>query len=123
MSEKINFTMTRLRNIQPCKKKRKYIYDKVQPGLRLAVTSNGVKSFQFQIWSKKKNAPLTRTIGKFGLISISEARMRFEKKYIIKLLKKNSGNVAKTAKDAGKYRADFYNLMKKYDIDPDEFRG
>ena len=73
MSKKFNFTMSRLTAIQP-KAKRKYYYDQIQPGLRLSVTPAGVKIFQFQVWSKRKNTPVTRTIGKFGLISITDAR-------------------------------------------------
>jgi len=75
---KRNATMTRLRSIQP-KISRKYYYDQVQPGLRLSVTPNGVKTFQFQIWSKKMNAPVTRTIGKLELMSITDARVEANK--------------------------------------------
>ena len=78
MGNKFNFTMSRLRAIQP-EIKRKYYYDQIQPGLRLSVTSNGVKSFQFQVWSKKQNAPVTRTIGKFELMSIADARVEASK--------------------------------------------
>ncbi|MFC1844386.1 tyrosine-type recombinase/integrase [Thermodesulfobacteriota bacterium] len=74
MSNKFNFTMSRLRAIKP-ETKRKYYYDQIQPGLRLSVTPTGVKSFQFQMWSKKKNAPVTRTIGKLDLMSIADARV------------------------------------------------
>jgi two-component system response regulator GlrR len=32
------------------------------------------------------------------------------------------GNVSKAAELAGKYRADFYNLLKKYVISPLDFK-
>jgi two-component system response regulator GlrR len=56
------------------------------------------------------------------LLTLQEARARFEKKYLQNLLKITSGNVSKAAELAGKYRADFYNLMKKYDITPQDFK-
>jgi two-component system response regulator GlrR len=32
------------------------------------------------------------------------------------------GNVSQAAKLAGKYRADFYDLLKKHDLRADEFK-
>ncbi|KPK24774.1 MAG: response regulator GlrR [Desulfobacterales bacterium SG8_35_2] len=56
------------------------------------------------------------------LLTLQEARARFEKKYLQNLLKITSGNVSKASELAGKYRADFYNLMKKYEISPQDFK-
>jgi hypothetical protein len=72
-SEKFNFTVNRLSSIEPSDK-RKYVYDTGQPGLRLSVTPTGVKSFQFQSWSKELGKPLTRTLGRVETMSIAEAR-------------------------------------------------
>ncbi|WDP89381.1 MAG: sigma-54-dependent Fis family transcriptional regulator [Desulfobacter sp.] len=52
-----------------------------------------------------------------------EAKRDFEKKYIIELLTLTSGNVSQAAKMAGKYRADFYEQMKKCDLNAEDFRG
>jgi two-component system response regulator GlrR len=60
--------------------------------------------------------------GQDELLTLQEARAGFEKKYIQNLLKITSGNVSNAAKLAGKYRADLYNLMKKYDITPQDFK-
>ena len=73
MSNKFNFTMSCLRAIQP-EPKRRYYYDQIQPGLRLSVTPAGIKTFQFQVWSKKKKSPVTKTLGKVELMSITDAR-------------------------------------------------
>jgi two-component system response regulator GlrR len=54
--------------------------------------------------------------------TLKEAREAFEKEYIIGLLKLTGGNVSRAAEKAGKYRADFYNLLKKYGIRPEEFK-
>jgi two-component system, NtrC family, response regulator GlrR len=56
------------------------------------------------------------------LMSLKEAKDSFEKGYIIRLLELSKGNVSKAAASAGKYRADFYNLLKKYNIKPENFK-
>lgn len=50
------------------------------------------------------------------------ARDAFEKGYIVSLLELTKGNISRAAKLAGKYRADFYNLLKKHDIRPENFK-
>ncbi len=54
---------------------------------------------------------------------LKEARDDFEKNYLIKLLEITRGNVSKAADLAGKYRSDFYNLLKKYVISPLDFKN
>jgi two-component system response regulator GlrR len=56
------------------------------------------------------------------VMSLREAKDSFEKGYIIRLLELSKGNVSKAAASAGKYRADFYNLLKKYNIKPENFK-
>lgn len=51
-----------------------------------------------------------------------EAKLDFEKEYIIQLLQLTRGNVSQAAKLAGKYRADFYDLMKKCDLKAEDYR-
>jgi two-component system response regulator GlrR len=51
-----------------------------------------------------------------------EAKFAFEKKYITQLLGLTNGNVSRAAKLAGKYRADFYDLMKKCGLRAEDFR-
>ncbi|MBW2248796.1 MAG: two-component system response regulator GlrR, partial [Deltaproteobacteria bacterium] len=50
------------------------------------------------------------------------AKENFEKNYLIQLFELSRGNVSKAAKLAGKYRADIYELIKKYNIKLTEFR-
>jgi two-component system response regulator GlrR len=54
--------------------------------------------------------------------TLKEAREVFENEYLTDLLKRTEGNVSKAAERAGKYRADFYNLLKKYRINPADFK-
>jgi len=53
---------------------------------------------------------------------LKESRSDFEKDYLRSLLEFTKGNVSQASKLAGKYRADFYNLLKKYDIKPENFK-
>jgi two-component system response regulator GlrR len=53
---------------------------------------------------------------------LKTAKEDFEKHYIIQLFEFTRGNVSKAAKLAGRYRADLYDLLKKYDLKPADFR-
>ena len=57
------------------------------------------------------------------LLTLQEARAKFEQTYVQNLLQMTGGNVSKAAELAGKYRADLYNLMKKHDISPQDFKA
>jgi two-component system response regulator GlrR len=57
-----------------------------------------------------------------GLTSFKDAKENFEKNYLIQLLELTRGNVSKAAKLAGKYRADVYELIKKYNLKMSDFR-
>jgi len=53
---------------------------------------------------------------------LKEARDGFEKDYLSNLLKVCEGNVTQAAKLAGKYRADFYDLLKKHGLNVVDFK-
>jgi len=53
---------------------------------------------------------------------LKDAKLDFEKEYLVELLELTQGNVSKAAKLAGKYRADLYELMKKCGLKADDFR-
>ena len=57
-----------------------------------------------------------------SLKPLKEAKATFEKRYLIHLLELTRGNISSAAELAGKYRADFYNLMKKYNLKPGDFK-
>jgi len=50
------------------------------------------------------------------LTPLKEAKDAFERNYLVRLLQLCEGNVSKAAALAGKYRADFYDLLKKHNI-------
>jgi len=58
-----------------------------------------------------------------SLRPLKEAKKDFEREYISNLLFVTEGNVSKAAELAGKYRADFYELLKKHNLNPSDFKG
>lgn len=52
-----------------------------------------------------------------------EAKHRFERNYLVQLLKLTDGNVADAARIAERNRTEFYRLLQKYDLTPAMFRG
>jgi two-component system response regulator GlrR len=54
--------------------------------------------------------------------SLKESRDSFEKGYLINVLSLAKGNVSKASEISGKYRADFYALLKKHDLKPEAFK-
>jgi len=65
----------------------------------------------------------TQTVDCEPLKTLKEARSEFEKNYITRLLSLTKGNVSRAAKQAGKYRPDFYNLMKKHNLEAAIFKS
>ncbi|MGC1401661.1 MAG: sigma-54 dependent transcriptional regulator [Thermodesulfobacteriota bacterium] len=53
---------------------------------------------------------------------LKEARNAYEKNYLIQILSICKGNISKASKLAGKYRADFYELLKKHDLKIKDFK-
>ncbi|HKA34377.1 MAG TPA: helix-turn-helix domain-containing protein, partial [Candidatus Binatia bacterium] len=53
---------------------------------------------------------------------LKQAKGAFEKNYLIRLLELSGGNISQAARLAGKYRADFYDLLKKYEINAESFK-
>jgi len=53
---------------------------------------------------------------------LKNAKEDFEKNYLTQLVELTQGNISRAAKLAGKYRADFYELLRKYDLNPADFR-
>jgi len=53
---------------------------------------------------------------------LKDAKENFEKNYLLQLIELTEGNMAQAARLAGKYRADLYELLKKYDLKPSNFR-
>ena len=53
---------------------------------------------------------------------LKKAKDDFLKDYLVQLIEFTGGNVSQAAKLAGKYRADLYDLLKKYKLDPASFR-
>jgi two-component system response regulator GlrR len=57
------------------------------------------------------------------VLSYIEAKARFERHYLIQLLRLTDGNVADAARLAERNRTEFYRLLQKYALTPSLFRG
>ena len=56
-------------------------------------------------------------------LSYAEAKQRFERNYLVQLLKLTDGSVADAARIAERNRTEFYRLLQKHDLTPAMFRG
>ena len=56
-------------------------------------------------------------------LSYAEAKQRFERNYLVQLLKLTDGSVADAARIAERNRTEFYRLLQKHDLTPDMFRS
>ncbi len=57
------------------------------------------------------------------LMPLDEAREEHDRAYLTQVLMETGGNVSKAASLAGRYRAEFYKMMRKYGINPADFKG
>jgi two-component system response regulator GlrR len=65
----------------------------------------------------------TKDLPEKSLKPFKEAVEEFKRVYIVRLLEFTKGNVSKAAELAGKYRADFYNLVKRHNLKPKDFKN
>ncbi|MDX9714047.1 MAG: sigma-54 dependent transcriptional regulator [Dissulfurispiraceae bacterium] len=54
--------------------------------------------------------------------TLKQARDGFDAEYLETLMRFTQGNVSRAADLAGRYRADLYNLLKKHNINPENFK-
>ena len=57
------------------------------------------------------------------VLTYAEAKQRFEREYLVGLLKLTDGNVADAARLADRNRTEFYRLLQKHGLTPGLFRG
>ncbi len=57
------------------------------------------------------------------VLPLAEARLRFERDYLVGLLKLTDGQVADAARLAERNRTEFYRLMQKHGLAPSHFKG
>ena len=54
---------------------------------------------------------------------LTEAKESWEREYLKDLLRATEGNISRASQIAGRYRADFYKLLKKYGLHPSDNQG
>jgi two-component system, NtrC family, response regulator GlrR len=57
------------------------------------------------------------------VLSYTEAKQRFERQYLVQLLKLTDGNVADAARLAERNRTEFYRLLQRHELDAAQFRA
>ncbi|MCE5242729.1 MAG: sigma-54 dependent transcriptional regulator [Syntrophobacteraceae bacterium] len=57
-----------------------------------------------------------------GLMPLNDARDEFERAYLVQVLTASRGNVSRAATIAGRYRAEFYKMLKKHGLEPADFK-
>ncbi|MBW2663857.1 MAG: hypothetical protein JRD93_18230, partial [Deltaproteobacteria bacterium] len=63
-----------------------------------------------------------KTVEQGKLKPLMEAKNEFERKYISNLISLTRGNVSEASRLAGKYRSDFYDLLKKHNLKTADFK-
>jgi two-component system response regulator GlrR len=58
-----------------------------------------------------------------SLKPLTEAKEEFEKTYLKNVLQLTGGNISRAAQFAGRYRADFYKMLKKYCLHPSTLKA
>ncbi|MBX3249679.1 MAG: sigma-54-dependent Fis family transcriptional regulator [Myxococcales bacterium] len=58
-----------------------------------------------------------------SLPPMSDARQRFDRAYLVEVLRRTQGNVSAAARLAGRNRTDFHDLLRRHGIDPNDFRS
>lgn len=61
-------------------------------------------------------------LGMESMKTLKDAKNAFMRDYLIHLLKTTKGNVSKAAELAGQYRTNFYNVLKKYNLNSEDFK-
>lgn len=82
----------------------------------MALTQNELISDNLILQTREKAA------SQEPLKPLKEAKEAYEKTYLINLLQICQGNVSQAARMAGKYRADFYDLLKKHGLKSEDFK-
>jgi two-component system response regulator GlrR len=57
------------------------------------------------------------------ILPLAEARSRFERDYLTRLLQMTDGNVTQAARLAHRNRTEFYKLLGRYRLRPSMFKG
>lgn len=67
--------------------------------------------------------PIVGLSSDIGLKPLTEAKEEFERSYLRNVLQMTGGNISRAAQFAGRYRADFYKMLKKYGLHPSMLKG
>ena len=69
-----------------------------------------------------RSSPVKTASSAESIEPFSEAKRSFEQTYLRRVLRSARGNIAKAARLAAKSRTEVYSLLRKHDLDPEEFK-
>jgi two-component system response regulator GlrR len=87
----------------------------------VVLTTSYIITPDLLLLGKRESIDTSATKG--DLEPMREAREKFEKSYLGRVLTATKGNVSRAADLAGKDRAEFYRLLRKYALDPNVFKN
>ena len=58
-----------------------------------------------------------------SILPLTEAKRQFEKDYVEQLLRTTNGNMTLAAKLAQRNRSDFYKILKRHGLEPEQFKS
>ena len=61
-------------------------------------------------------------MAKSKLMLFKDARVAFERGYLVQVLRAARGNVSRAAEISGRHRAELYRLLRKYNLEPTSFK-
>jgi two-component system response regulator GlrR len=67
--------------------------------------------------------PSITAVTEAPLKPLTEAKEDFERNYLKSVLQLTNGNISRAAQFAGRYRADFYKMLRKYGLHPSTTKG
>ena len=56
-------------------------------------------------------------------LALADAKQRFERDYLVQLLRITNGNVSQAARLAQRNRTEFYRILHRHQIDPAQFKS
>jgi two-component system response regulator GlrR len=66
--------------------------------------------------------PTAKNTNQEVFTKLKDAKNAFMRNYLMHLLDMTKGDVSKAAELAGQYRTNFYNILKKYSVNPQNFK-
>ena len=99
-----------------------YYYGKIQTDYIPLHATHLRESMEAELNTKKKSYSYKEFLENLEDLNLNEARKEFDRALANEAMSRAKGNVSIATKLVGKYRADFYKLLRRHNIDPESYR-